>query len=196
MKKKLFLLSMVITGLIYVNSSCKKSSTPTPTPNPCTSTNIVITETVTDYTSCPTVVTGSITVTASGSSGYTYNKNGGSYQSSNLFTGLTAGTYTIGVKDANGCTNTKSVTVGETAGVNFKNVRTIIRNNCGGNNCHLNGQSQRGYNFDDECDIVNSWNMINNTTVIQQSMPTSGPLSASDRQAITNWVNAGHGYNN
>lgn len=197
MKKKFLVLSVVITGMIYVNSSCKKSSTPTPTPtNPCTNTNIVITETVTDYTACPSVIMGTITVTASGSTGFTYNKNGGAYQTSNILSGLTAGTYTIGVKDANGCTNTKSVTVGETAGINFKNVRSIIRNNCGGSSCHLNGGSQRGYNFDNECSIVSSWNKINSTCVTLQTMPTSGPLSSADRQAITNWVNAGHGYSN
>ncbi|MBA4854069.1 collagen-binding domain-containing protein, partial [Emticicia sp. BO119] len=45
---------------------------------------------------------GSITVTASGGSGeYEYSLNNSTWQSSNVFTGLAAGTYTIYIKDAN-----------------------------------------------------------------------------------------------
>ena len=48
-----------------------------------------------------------------GTSPYTYSLNGGGYQSSNTFT-VNAGTYTVTVKDANGCTkNTNTVTVTE-----------------------------------------------------------------------------------
>jgi len=51
--------------------------------------------------------TGSITVNASGGTpGYQYNLNGGTYQGSNVFSGLTATTYTVGIKDANNCTTT------------------------------------------------------------------------------------------
>ena len=48
---------------------------------------------------------GSLTVTASGGSGgYQYSdNNGSSYQSGNTFSGLAAGSYTIVVKDSNGC---------------------------------------------------------------------------------------------
>jgi len=48
---------------------------------------------------------GSITVTASGgTSGYSYSKNSGTnYQGSNSFTGLSATTYPVKVKDANNC---------------------------------------------------------------------------------------------
>lgn len=55
---------------------------------------------------------GSITVTASGGTGaLTYSLNGGAYQVSNVFTGLAAGTYTISVKDANGCIQTFTTTL-------------------------------------------------------------------------------------
>jgi Right handed beta helix region/SprB repeat/Protein of unknown function (DUF1565) len=50
---------------------------------------------------------GTITATAGGGAGnYQYSINGGSYQSSNVFTGLYAGTYTVTVRDGNGCTTT------------------------------------------------------------------------------------------
>jgi hypothetical protein len=54
------------------------------------------------------------TITAAGSGGsapYTYNLNGGTYQSGNLFTGLAAGTYTLNIKTNTGCTASTSVTV-------------------------------------------------------------------------------------
>lgn len=55
---------------------------------------------------------GSITITASGGTGpYTYSKDGITFQGTNSFTGLTAGLYTITVKDANNCSNTLSVNI-------------------------------------------------------------------------------------
>ncbi len=55
---------------------------------------------------CTGTSNGSITVTAAGGTGTkTYSKNNGAtYQASNIFPGLTAGTYQIAVRDANGCT--------------------------------------------------------------------------------------------
>ncbi|MCX7607121.1 MAG: SprB repeat-containing protein, partial [Bacteroidia bacterium] len=47
---------------------------------------------------------GSITVNAGGGvGGYLYNINGGPWGAANTFSGLTAGTYVLGVQDANGC---------------------------------------------------------------------------------------------
>ena len=57
----------------------------------------------TNVTGCNSL--GSITATGTGgTSPYEYNINGGAYQLSNVFTGLSAGSYTIGIRDANGCT--------------------------------------------------------------------------------------------
>jgi gliding motility-associated-like protein len=53
-----------------------------------------------------------ITVNASGGTGYyTYSINGGELQSENSFSGLTAGTYSVVVSDANGCTLETQVSV-------------------------------------------------------------------------------------
>lgn len=53
--------------------------------------------------------TADLTVTASGGTpAYSYAINGGGYVSSNVFTGLFAGTYTLTVKDANNCTKTST----------------------------------------------------------------------------------------
>ncbi len=54
---------------------------------------------------------GGISVTANGGyGGYSYSdNNGGSYQSSGLFSGLAYGSYTVAVKDQNGCAGGSSV---------------------------------------------------------------------------------------
>jgi len=55
---------------------------------------------------------GTITATGTGGTGtLQYSKNGITFQASNVFTGLAAGTYTITVRDANLCTNASIVTV-------------------------------------------------------------------------------------
>jgi hypothetical protein len=165
--------------------------------SPCTLVNITFTTNKVNIIPCPTN-NGSITVSASGSSGYTYSKNGGtSYQAGNVFGSLTAGTYNIKVKDANGCTsNTTPVTLTQAAmGPNFNNVKTIILANCG--NCHLNGGNDAGYNFDNDCSIVGYWSQIKGACVSPYTltrMPRSGPLSATLQAQITAWINAGHRY--
>ena len=56
--------------------------------------------------------TGSITATATGGTGpFTYRLNGGTYQSSTLFSGLGAGTYTLDVLSSNGCLTSIPVTI-------------------------------------------------------------------------------------
>jgi large repetitive protein len=55
---------------------------------------------------------GSITCSATGgNTPYTWSINGGGFQASNVFSGLGAGTYTITVQTANGCTRTQTVTL-------------------------------------------------------------------------------------
>jgi gliding motility-associated-like protein len=75
----------------------------------------------TDLT-CNGSADGSISITASGGTGtleYSIN-NGASYQPSSTFTGLTAGSYTVLVKDANNCTSTSTpVTLNEPTVVTF-----------------------------------------------------------------------------
>lgn len=61
---------------------------------------------------CNSAASGSIILSATGGTGsYVYSLNGGNYQSSNVFTGLTAGSYSAAVKDSNGCITTLAVTL-------------------------------------------------------------------------------------
>ena len=61
---------------------------------------------------------GSITVTgAGGVAPHTYNINGGTFQGSNVFIGLSAAVYVIGAKDANGCVDFITKTVSQPAAI-------------------------------------------------------------------------------
>ena len=65
---------------------------------------LMITSVTTVIPSCHGLATGAFTITASGgTSGYTYAYNSSAYTTTRAFTGLAAGTYTLYVKDANGC---------------------------------------------------------------------------------------------
>jgi hypothetical protein len=78
------------------------------------SVNVNTTETVVNAT-CTNLTAGSITLnTTGGLAPYTYSINGGAFQTSNVFSGLTQGAKTITVKDAFCGTLTKTVTVGFT----------------------------------------------------------------------------------
>ncbi len=79
-------------------------------PNPCAGVTITVTGTTTNPTSS-SAADGSISAVAAGSTGFTFNLNGGAYQASGNFTGLTAGSYTVGAKDGNGCTGSSSFTL-------------------------------------------------------------------------------------
>src|SRR3989442_13939766 len=54
---------------------------------------------------------GSITAGGSGGSGALGYSIGGAFQASGSFTGLAAGTYTVTLKDANGCSTSKDITL-------------------------------------------------------------------------------------
>ena len=60
--------------------------------------------------------TGTVTITGAGGTGTkTYSQDGTTFQGSGTFSGLAAGSYTITIKDANGCMATVPVTITEPA---------------------------------------------------------------------------------
>jgi gliding motility-associated-like protein len=74
--------------------------------------NLVSSETST-RASCTNPTGGSITIIATGGlSPYTYSINGGPFQSSNVFSGLTQGAKTVVIKDAGCQAVTKTITIG------------------------------------------------------------------------------------
>lgn len=143
--------------------------------------------------------TGVITVTATGSSGYTYSLNGGSYQPNNVFSNLAAGNFTISARDLNGCTASSGVNVAiAPAGVAFNAVKTVLANNCALSGCHAGPSPQNGINFSDDCTIVSQSARIKARAVDGNPsfMPPSTQLSAADKQKITDWINAGGQHSN
>lgn len=69
---------------------------------------------------------GSITITGAGGVGpYTYAIGSGSYSSTNLFSGLTAGSYTLHIKDANNCIKDTIITVTQPAVLAFSNIAIV-----------------------------------------------------------------------
>lgn len=78
--------------------------------------------------------TGTVTANATGgTSPYQYSiNNGATYQSNNFFTGLTAGVYTLVVKDANNCINSILVTITTSPAVFINAIPAAAT--CGSNN--------------------------------------------------------------
>jgi large repetitive protein len=142
---------------------------------------------------------GSITAIASGSTGYTYNLNGGTYQAGALFGSLATGSYTLGVKDANGCTTTSPVTVAvAVAGPNFSAVKALLATNCAFAGCHASPNPQGGVDLTVDCTIVAQSARIKARAVDANPsvMPPTGALSAADKLKITNWIAAGGQHSN
>lgn len=103
---------------------------------------------------CTGATNGSITITpTTGSAPYEYNINGGTYGPSNVFSNLAAGTYTIGIRDANGCTGTRTITV-TNANAGLTGSATTTATSCPGvNNGSItvtinNGSAPYSYSLD------------------------------------------------
>ncbi len=177
-------------------NNCLSASTPvTVSFTPCPTINITTVLVGSEF--CAPTNVGSVTINASGSTGFTYNLNGGTYQASNLFGGLAANNYTVGVKDANGCEKTAVATVGVLAqGPLFTNVKAVLATNCALSGCHAGAAPQNGINFTDNCTIVAQKIRINARAVVAGTMPPSGAISAADKQKITDWINAGGKFSN
>lgn len=178
------------------SNNCTGSAPFTVATNLCSGVTINITTTNANTVPCASP-SGSITATATGSTGITYSINGTSFQASGNFPNLAAGAYTVTAKDANGCTSTSNVTIqNASAGPLFAAVKTLLQNNCVP--CHNNVQSEGGNNWTIDCNIINNKERIKARAVDNNpsSMPPTGPLSQSDKNIITDWINAGGTFSN
>lgn len=78
--------------------------------------------------------TGIITATASGGvAPLQYNLNAGAYQAGNVFSGLSPGTYTVTVKDANNCIITKQAVIASLTGLTLS-ASVVLQASCASNN--------------------------------------------------------------
>ncbi|HSN59510.1 MAG TPA: hypothetical protein VLR49_01145 [Ferruginibacter sp.] len=189
--KKMLYFGVVIIALIYLNSCSKSSPSPAPTaPDPCAGKTIVITATANASTGCTTA--GSINVSASGSTGFTFKLNsGGTYQASGIFSNLSPAVYTVFVKDGAGCEKSTSVTVtAGAAGPLFTQLRSLMTAKC--QPCHNNTIQNGGMNFAVDCNMVANQARIKIRAVDEGTMPSGGPaLTPGEKAIITNWINAG-----
>jgi SprB repeat len=160
-------------------------------PNPCAGVTITMTTTTSPNVPCM-ANNGSITITpAGGTAPYTFSLNGGAFQSSNMFNNLAAGNYSLVVRDVNNCSGNGNAAVGTASeGPLFSQVKVLIQNNCAVSGCHAGTQSP---DFRIDCNIVSNGSLIQQRAVFgnPSPMPPTGLLSASERQKITNWINAG-----
>ena len=108
--------------------------TTTGTANITEPTAVVISGTPVTDANCNGANNGSITINANGGTGalqYSID-NGVTYQSGNIFSSLSPGSYNIVVQDANGCTTTTTANITEPTALSFSSVVTDA--NCGNAN--------------------------------------------------------------
>lgn len=185
------LLFIIVVSIV----SCSKEG-PAPVNDPCAGKTIVVQATATGATACASG--GTIAVTATGSSGFTYKLNtSGTYQAAAAFSNLAAGNYTVFAKDADGCEKSTTVVVASAgnAGPLFTNVKNLMAVKC--QSCHNNSVQNGGMNWQVDCNIVANKARINQRAVIIGDMPNGGPsLTQDEKNIIINWLNAGGGYTN
>ncbi len=200
-KLKLFInAAAVLISIFILLNACSKGgtspSTPTPpTPpstDPCAGKTITVTGSATVADACGG---GKVSVSASGSTSFTYSIDGGAFGASSDFSGVTVGDHTISVKDGAGCTQSAKVTVTQVAaGPFFSAVKTLIQAQCV--SCHSGAGASAGRDWSKDCQVIANKDLIKQRTVdgTPSFMPQGGKLSAADMKIITDWVNAGGRY--
>ncbi len=184
---------ILVLSLCIFSCSKKESSPSITPPEPCAGKTIIITPTAVAPNACG--ADGSISVAATGSTNFTYKLNtGGSYQAASVFNNISAGTYSVFVKDGAGCEKSTSVTIAPAgnAGPLFVAVKNLLSSKC--QSCHNNTVQNGGMNWTVDCNIVANQSNIKNRAVDLGTMPTSGPLTIVEKDIITNWINAGGTY--
>ena len=187
---KNLLLSSVFASAILI-SDCDTESPPEPA-DARASKNIQLTATTVAAASCS--ANGKVTLRANGSTGFVFQQGNGAFQSDSVFSGLAAGTYSFTVKDAEGCTKTTTVTVGEnsTKGAMFTAVSALVATKCN-QACHTAGTDGAPRNiFATDCDIVSRKGMI----VVKSVNSSMGNLNSTEKAQITDWIAAGGTINN
>jgi len=192
--------TVALLAIVILLNACSKggsapstpSSPSTPTTDPCAGKTITVSGSATVADACSG---GKVSVTASGSTGFTYSIDGGSFQASSDFSNVASGEHTIAAKDGAGCTQTAKVTVAVTpAGPLFTAVKSLIQAQC--ISCHAGAGASAGKDWNNDCNVIANKTLIKQRTVdgSPSFMPQGGKLSAADMKIITDWVNAGGRY--
>jgi uncharacterized protein (DUF2141 family) len=127
------------TYTVFDNQGCAVSGTFTIAATTTIAASVVQTTTI----ACAGAQTANLVVTPTGGTApYNYSINNGADQASNTFNNLGAGTYTIGVIDANGCYTTLTYVVTEPSPLSVNMIPTMISCNGasdGALNCQVSG---------------------------------------------------------
>ena len=109
---------------------------------------------------------------------------------------MAAGDYTLFAKDGAGCEKSVAVTVAASiaAGTQFSAVKSLGASKC--QRCHNNTLANGGMNFQVECNIITNKARIKVRAVDEGTMPQSGPLTATEKNIISNWITGGGSYAN
>ena len=122
----------------------------------------------------------------SGSGDIQYSLNGGDFGADAIFTGLSADTYEITARNADGCETTTSTQV--LTGISLSDdVQTIITSNCTLATCH---GGARFPDFRQKTNIIDNATNIANRTA-NGSMPPAGALDQELIDLIACWVEDG-----
>lgn len=135
---------------------------------------------------------GSIAATVTGGTGpYEFKINGGAFGPNSDFSGLASGTYSIEVKDSQGCVFTKSTSVARgNTGISFAaQIQPIINTKCALTGCH-NGDNGAERNWTVFSNVkTNAANIKTRTG--NGSMPATGSLTQEQINLIACWVDDG-----
>lgn len=187
------LMSIALISMLMAACSKDSGGGGGTTPDPCA--GVTTAMSFTNDASDPCVGDGRITVTVPSPSGITYSLDGTNFQTSNVFSNLRNGNYTVRAKTSAGCVTTTSTTIGVKAeGPLFAAVKPVIIANCAVSGCHNGSQSP---NYTVDCNIASSALSVKARAVDQAGTSTQMPqppraaLSVADRNKITAWVSAG-----
>jgi VCBS repeat-containing protein len=133
---------------------------------------------------------GSVTIQTEGTGTFTYSTDGTNFQPTNVIAGLKAGSYTVTVRSASGCTSTLNVNIPNGTGVDYDGeIRPILEAKCQFGGCHpSNG------NWLDYTTARNAATSIRNRTSNGSMPPAGSPggtLSQAQIAAIACWAEHG-----
>jgi hypothetical protein len=169
-------LGCVVTQLASINSTLS---------------TLAITVSTTANSGCPSA-NGTLTVSiVKGTAPFTYKLNSGSYQSSNTFSGLPAGEYSVSVLDSTKCPTTGSGTVIRNGPSFSADILPIITTKCAITSCHNGSISP---NLSSYAGVSSNASLINSQTSSQTMPPsnsTAGSLTTDQINLIACWVNDG-----
>lgn len=135
---------------------------------------------------------GEIQINATGGSGgYTYAVGSSGFSATNPIPNLSAGSYTIKVKDSNGCEISKSVSVGVESALTYNaNIKSIIDANCTNGECHASARGIISKPLTTYSNVNEFKNQIRNA-VSSGSMPKNSSLDADTKNKILCWIDSG-----